>query len=102
MSLIPPEVFLQIFRPDLDDSLELQIVSSQQQHQETMEEWAKDLPIQELDGTMWKDIPGDRLVVPLDNEVKHEVLWVWHEHKGGGHQGRDKMVRQINHHYFWL
>jgi len=36
---------------------------------------------------MWKDIPGNRLVVPPDNEVKREILWVWHEHKGGGIEG---------------
>ncbi len=59
MSLIPPEAFLRIFRPDSDNSLESQIVESQQQHQRTMEEWEKSLPIQELDGVMWKDIPGD-------------------------------------------
>ncbi len=66
-----------------------------------MEAWAESLPIQELDGVMWKDVSGDQLVVPLDDEVRHKVLWVWHEHKGGGHRGRDKMVRQINCHYFW-
>ncbi len=99
--LIPLEAFLRIFGPDLDDSLESQIVRSQQRHQKMIEEWAKNLPIQELDGVMWKDVPGDRLVVPPDNEVKCEVLWVWHEHKGGGHRGRDETVQQINCHYFW-
>ena len=90
--LIPSEAFLRIFGPDSDNSLESRIVESQQRHQRTMKEWAKDLPIQELDGTMWKDVPGDRLVIPPDDEVKQEVLWVWHEHKGGGHQGRDETV----------
>ena len=85
-SLISPKAFLRIFGPDLDDSLETQIVNSQRRHQKTMKEWAKDLPIHELDRTIWKDISGDRLVVPPDNEVKREILWVWHEHKGGGHR----------------
>ena len=92
MSLIPPEAFLQIFGPDSDNSLKLWIVESQKQHQETLEGWEKNLPIQELDGTMWKDIPGNWLVVLLDNEVKREILWVWHDHKGGGHRGRDETV----------
>ncbi len=83
--LIPLEVFLQIFGPNSDGSLELQIVEGQQQHQKTMETWARSLPIQELDGVIWKDVPGDQLVIPPDNKVKREVLWVWHEHKGGGH-----------------
>ena len=101
MLLIPPEAFLQIFGPNSDGSLESQIVEIQQQHRKTMEEWAKDLPIQELDEAMWKDVPGDQLVIPPDDEVGREVLWVWHEHKGGGHRGRDETVRQINRHYYW-
>jgi len=101
VSLIPPEAFLQLFGPDLDDSLESRIVEGQLRHRRVMEEWAKDLPIHELDGAMWKDIPGNQLVVPPDDEVKQEILWVWHEHKGGGHQGRDETVRQVNRHYFW-
>ncbi len=92
MSLIPPEVFLRIFGLDSDDSLESQIVGGQKWHEKEMKEWAKSLPIHELDGAMWKDVPSDRLVIPPDNEVKREVLWVWHEHKGGGHRGRDKTV----------
>ncbi len=59
-----------------------------------MEEWAKDLPIQELDEAMWKDVPGDQLVIPPDDEVGREVLWVWHEHKGGG--GIEEETRQFN------
>ncbi len=30
----------------------------------------KHLPIQELDRAMWKDIPGNHLVIPPDDEVK--------------------------------
>ncbi len=50
-----------------------------------MEAWVKNLPIQELDRVMWKDVPGDRLVILLDDGVKREVLWVWHKHKEEGH-----------------
>jgi len=67
-------VFLQIFRVDLDSSLESRIVESQRQHQKTLQGWAKDLPIKELDRVMWKDDSGDRLVVPPDDEIKHEIL----------------------------
>src|SRR6267154_3604302 len=48
VSLIPPEAFLWIFRPNSDDSLELRIVEGQQRHCKVIEEWAKNLPIQEL------------------------------------------------------
>ena len=50
---------------------------------------------------MWKDTQGDRLVVPPDKQVKREILWVWHDHIGGGHRGRDETARQIHLHYYW-
>src|SRR5216683_3166118 len=74
MSLIPPEAFLRIFGPDSDDSLESWITESQWRHQKQIKEWAKSLPIHELDRAMWKDIAGDRLVIPPDDEVKQEIL----------------------------
>ncbi len=69
-SLIPLEAFLQIFGLDLDNSLESRIVEGQQRHRKTMEDWARNLPIHELDRVMWKDILGNRLVVPPDDEIK--------------------------------
>ena len=74
MLLIPPEAFLRIFRPDSDGSLESWIVDRQKRHEKEMKEWAKNLPIHELDRAAWKDISGDRLVIPPDDEVKREVL----------------------------
>jgi hypothetical protein len=59
------------------------------------------LPIRQLDEVMWKDIPGDRLVIPPDDQIKRKVLRVWHDHIGGGHRGRDETTRQIRRHYFW-
>ena len=50
---------------------------------------------------MWKDIPGNRLVIPPDDQIKWKVLRVWHDHIEGGHWGRDETARQIRHHYFW-
>ena len=101
VALIPPGVFLNIFGPDSVDSVETRIVESQQRHQRTLEQWAKMLPIHHVGSIMWKDTLGDRLVVPPDEGVKCEILWVWHDHIGGGHRGRDKMTRQICLHYYW-
>jgi len=51
---------------------------------------------------MWKDIPGNRLVIPPDDQIKRRVLRVWHDHIEGEHWGRDETARQIRRHYFWL
>jgi hypothetical protein len=81
--------------------VEADIVESQRKHWKTLEQWAKTLPIHQLDRVMWKDIPGNRLVIPPDDQIKRKVLRVWHDHIGGGHRGRDETARQIHHHYFW-
>src|SRR5713101_1627053 len=71
-SLLPPEAFLRIFRLGSDDSFESRIVGGQKQHRKKMVEWAENLPIHELDGAMWKDVTGDRLVIPPNDEVRRE------------------------------
>ena len=71
--LIPPEAFLNVFSIDSDGSLESRIVESQEWHQKTLEEWAKTLPIQELDERMWKDNPEDRLQV-TQNEGIYKMM----------------------------
>jgi hypothetical protein len=100
VALIPPAAFLNVFGLDSVDSVESRIVESQQHHQRTLKQWAKMLPIQE-GGGMWKDTQGDRLIIPPDEQVKCKILWVWHDHLGGGHRGRDEMARQICSHYYW-
>jgi len=99
--LIPQEAFLNLFEAGLDGSVEADIVESQWEHWETLEQWAKTLPIHQLDRVIWKDIPGNRLVIPPDDQIKRRVLREWHDHIGGGHRGRDKTARQIRCHYFW-
>jgi len=101
VTLIPQEAFLNLFEAGSDGSVEADIVESQREHWETLEQWAKMLPIHQLDGVMWKDILGDRLVIPPDDQIKRRVLREWHDHIEGGHRGRDKTARQIHRHYFW-
>jgi len=100
--LIPQEAFLNLFEAGSDGSVEVDIVKSQQGHWETLKKWAKMLPIYQLDRVIWKDILGNRLVIPPDDQIKWRVLREWHDHIGGGHRGRDETARQICHHYFWL
>jgi hypothetical protein len=68
--LIPQEAFLNLFEAGSDGVVEADIVKSQREHWETLEQWAKMLPIHQLDRVMWKDIPGDRLVIPPDKKIK--------------------------------
>jgi hypothetical protein len=70
VALIPQEAFLNLFEAGSDSSVEADIVESQREHWETLEQWAKMLPIHQLDRVMWRDIPGDRLVISPDKQIK--------------------------------
>jgi len=102
MALLPSELFLNVFRADSDGSLEHQIVLAQQTMGNAMDEWAKDLPIvrdKQVDGPIWRHEPSGHLVIPPVDEIRKEVMQVWHDHKGGGHLGRDETTRKIQREY---
>ena len=52
VALIPQEAFLNLFEAGSDGSVEADIVKGQQKHWKTLEQWAKTLPIHQLDGVM--------------------------------------------------
>jgi hypothetical protein len=69
-----------------------------------MEEWTDLYPIEcidNLDESFWRDIKGQRLIIPLDQGLKRELMNVWHEGSINGHPGWDETIRCINREYFW-
>src|SRR6266851_8394730 len=104
MALLPPKLFLNVFRVDSDGSLEHQIVLTQRTVSNVMNEWMKHLPIlrdEQVDGPIWRHEPSGRLVVPPVDEIRKKVIQVWHDSGGGGHLGRDEMTRKIQCKYLW-
>ncbi len=98
MVLLPPELFLNIFRTDSDRSLEHQIVLTQRTVSNVMDKWAEDLPIirdEQVDGPVWRHEPSGRLIVPPVDEIRKKIVGVWHDHRGGGHLGRDETTQKI-------
>jgi len=104
MALLPPALFLNVFSADSNGSLEHQIVLTQRTMSNIMDEWAKDLPIvrdKQVDGPVWRHEPSGRLVVPPVDEIRKKIVRVWHDHKGGGHLGRDETTWKIQWEYLW-
>jgi len=104
MALLAPELFLNMFGADSNRSLEHQIVLTQRTVSNVMDKWAEDLPIirdEQVDGPMWRHEPSGHLVIPPVDEIRKKVIQVWHDHKGGGHSGRDETTRKIQQEYLW-
>ncbi len=58
-----------------------------------MDKWAEDLPIirdEQVDRPVWQHEPLGCLIVPPEDEIRKRVVQVWHDHRGGGHLGRDE------------
>jgi Integrase zinc binding domain/Chromo (CHRromatin Organisation MOdifier) domain len=69
-----------------------------------MKEWEDTFPIERVDNLnkpFWRDIKGQRLVIPPDQGLRCEIMNSWHEGPLNGHPGRDETIRRVNKHYFW-
>jgi hypothetical protein len=101
--LISPDVFLNIFEAGDPGTVKHKVIEAQAQHQSTMEQWEKTLPIErdkEPGRTTWRDKEG-RLVVPPDDALKRRILREYHNHWGAGHPGHNETIRKIQNNYFW-
>ena len=104
MTMIPEPTFIKVLDEDSPRSLEHRIVRYQQLHQPTMKLWETNGTIEQHSTdtqTMWKDTLEGRLVIPPDDDIRRQIMEVWHEGATGGHPGRDETTRRINEHYYW-
>ncbi|SRR6266851_3129801 len=98
MPLLPLKLFVKIVDMDSDDSLESEIIRTQNEHASTLKEWETHLPIHKIKGEhadVWKDNQGDQLVIPLVSILLRKIMRIWHNHYRAGHPGRDKMTRRV-------
>jgi hypothetical protein len=104
MIMLPEPIFIRVFDADSDGSLEHFITTVQNNNCHLMKEWEATFPIECIDtpdDPFWRDIKGQRLVIPPDQGLKREIMNSWHEGPLNGHPGRDETIRRINKHYFW-
>jgi hypothetical protein len=104
MIMLPEPIFIRVFDADSDGSLEHFITTVQNNNRHLMKEWEATFPIERIDtpdNPFWRDIKGQRLVIPPDQGLKREIMNSWHEGPLNGHPGRDETIRRINKHYFW-
>jgi hypothetical protein len=98
IALIPPKVFVNLANTDPTNLLEYQLGKWQQDHSK----WIEDLKTEHWfwkRGSTWVD-PRGRLVVPLDNLLKKQIMHTYHD-RLSGHPGQDKTVRKILGQFYW-
>jgi RNase H-like domain found in reverse transcriptase/Integrase zinc binding domain len=104
MVMLPKPLFIHVADTDLTGSLEHVIMIVQNNNRCLMKEWENTFPIECMntpDEPFWRDISGQRLVIPPDQGLKHEIMNIWHEGPLNGHLRRDETIRHINKEYFW-
>jgi len=67
----------------------------------------KKAKVKELQGNEWQ-IEGElvlkegKVYVPKDEELRTEVIWLYHDVPAAGHRGRWKIVELVTRNYWWL
>ena len=78
-------------------SLHAKIHEAQKQHCVTLEGWKPTYSVEESDE--W--VKEGRLVIPLIETLKREILQLLHDAPTAGHPGRDETFTQVSHSYWW-
>ena len=79
-------------------SLQLKVHKVQEAHHTTLEEWK---PLHSINEERNRWLKEGRLVIPPDEQLKHEILQVLHNAPTVGHPGRDETFTQVSHAYWW-
>jgi RNase H-like domain found in reverse transcriptase/Reverse transcriptase (RNA-dependent DNA polymerase) len=88
MTMIPEATFIRLAGPNSDRSIEHTITIIQNHNHALMDEWVRTYPIERIDNPdepFWRDIKGRRLIIPLDQGLKCELMNIWHEGSINGH-----------------
>ena len=102
--MLPEPLFIRVADEDSPGSIEHFITIVQNNNPSLMKEWENTFPIERIDSPdtpFWRDISAHRLVIPLDQGLKCEIMHTWHDSPLIGHPRRDETIRRVNKEYFW-
>jgi len=77
---------------DSSGSLEQHIVQMQNSYHEILEDTTKYQSLEcipDSKGFIWRNQEG-KLVIPPDDNIRREIINIWHDIPSAGHPGRDK------------
>jgi RNase H-like domain found in reverse transcriptase/Integrase zinc binding domain len=108
VQMIPNKAFqptaIHLTNEDSNGSLHHQIVIAQNKYTQLLNREMKDQGyaqyINLVEGYMWKS-QSDKLVIPPDDNIRHNIMTEWHDSPTARHPGRDKITRRIMHMFHW-
>src|SRR6266850_1577598 len=94
---------IRIANEDSSGSLEEKIVQMQNNYHEILNNTTKYQSLEQIpdsEGFIWRNQEG-KLVVPSDDNIRREIMNIWHDIPAAGHPGRDETTRRITEQYHW-
>jgi Integrase zinc binding domain len=95
VTVLPPHLFI---HASTASDLEQLILDAQLTHPHLLHLWASHFNLTESDSAWYH---GSALVVVEDNELRREVLSLYHDHRLAGHPGISKTLDLLTQDYWW-
>jgi hypothetical protein len=102
--MLSEDAFIRIMDEDSPGSLENQIMDHQADFEDVLDNPDAYPGLERIDtptGPMWKTATSQKLVIPPDNNIRREIMKVWHDSPPAGHPGRDETTRRVTQRYHW-
>ena len=95
--MIPDTTFIRLANMDAAYGLQDRIVQTQNKHAEHMDAWDGQTilgkaPLPSGPGYRWTHPEMNKLAIPPDETICRHILQEWHDHKAGGHPGREETI----------
>jgi hypothetical protein len=104
VQMLPENAFICVMDEDSPGSLENQIINRQQAFEDVLNDPNAYLGLHRTDtitGPIWKAATSQKLVIPPDNNIRREIMKVWHDSPPVGHPGQDETTRRVTQRYHW-
>jgi Integrase zinc binding domain len=95
VTVLPPHLFI---HATTVSNLERLVLDAQLAHPDLLQLWASRFNLTEADSAWYH---GSALVVVEDNELRREVLSLYHDHHLAGHPGISKTLDLLTRDYWW-
>jgi Integrase zinc binding domain len=96
VTILPPHLFI---HASTVSDLEQLVLDAQLVNPALLHQWVSHFNLTEIDSAWYH---SSTLVVMEDNELRREVLSLYHDHRLAGHPGMSKTLDLLTQDYWWL
>jgi hypothetical protein len=102
--MLSEDTFIRVMDEDSPGSLKNRITTRQLDFKDVLNDPKAYPNLKRTDtitGPIWKSLPSQKLVIPPDNDIRWEIMKIWHDSPLAGHPGRDETTRRVTQRYYW-